>query len=64
MREETGPWIAVISGNHSGAPHLRAIVPADVHGVRGAGPLAHICGTAERLQSACSCAFDRLSATG
>jgi len=29
-------------GNRSAAPHLRAIGPVDVHGVRGAGPLAQI----------------------
>jgi len=37
------------NSNRSAAPHLRAIGPADVHGVRGAGPLAQICGTAALL---------------
>jgi len=48
-------------GNRSAAPHLRAIGPADVHGVRGAGPLAQICGTVvEETPSA----LNRLLAAG
>ncbi|ADH87024.1 hydrogenase subunit MbhD domain-containing protein [Desulfurivibrio alkaliphilus] len=35
----------------SAAPHLAAIGPTCVPGVRGAGPLAATCGTAERLRS-------------
>ena len=37
--------------NRLAAPHLRAIGPAYVREVRGAGPLAQICGTAKRLQA-------------
>ncbi|OQX00410.1 MAG: hypothetical protein BWK73_48500 [Thiothrix lacustris] len=47
----------LILRNRSAAPHLRAIGPVDVRGVRGAGLLAQICGTAEQLPAGSNARF-------